>query len=117
MRLIIAGGRDFNNFELLKNKMNALLKNKKPEIIISGGAIGADRLGEKYAGENGIEINRFIPDWNGLGKKAGHVRNYDMALFGTHLVAFWDGKSRGTKNMIETMRKMNKPVRVVNYEK
>ena len=116
MDLIIAGGRYFNDYKLLSWKVEKLCGGKTISKIISGGARGADSLGEKYAVEKGIPIERFIPDWDGDGKKAGMLRNLDMADCATHLIAFWDGKSKGTLHMIKEMKRLGKPVRVVKYE-
>lgn len=116
MKLIIAGGRGFTDYDLLKFKVSHITNRLNIDNIICGGARGADSLGEKYALENGIDVIHLIPDWEKHGKSAGYRRNYEMALVGTHLIAFWDGKSKGTKNMIDTMKKMNKPVRVIYYE-
>ena len=90
--------------------------------IISGGARGADTLGERFANEMGLEISRFIPDWDGLGKRAGYVRNAEMAKFAVEdgnygvLIAFWDGQSRGTKHMIDLAKRYGLEVHVVNYK-
>lgn len=83
--------------------------------IVSGGARGADSLGEKFAREHGCKIKRFIPDWDGLGKKAGFVRNWDMAKYADACVVFWDGKSKGTKHMIDLAKKEGLNLRVVEY--
>lgn len=77
-----------------------------PDEIVSGGARGADSLGERYAKENSIAIKRFTPDWDGLGKRAGFVRNQDMGNYADTVVAFWDGESSGTKHMIEFATKI-----------
>lgn len=115
--VIVAGGRDFNNYELLKNKLDSLLRSKEGEdvVIVSGTARGADLLGERYARERGLEVWRFVPEWDKLGKRAGFVRNSDMADASEALVAFHDGRSRGTAQMIETAKEKGLAVRVVNY--
>lgn len=104
-KVIIAGSRDFcseEHYKLLEAQMDQLvLSLGLPDEIVSGGARGADKLGERYASENGIGIARFVPDWDGLGKRAGFVRNQDMGNYGDTLVAFWDGQSKGTRHMIE----------------
>ena len=125
LRIIIAGSRDFNDYELLKKSAIEIITKKTmlPDLtrIISGGARGADTLGERFANEMGLEISRFIPDWDGLGKRAGYVRNAEMAKFAVEddsygvLIAFWDGKSRGTKHMIDLANKYGLEVHVVNF--
>ena len=101
-RLIIAGGRDFANYELLCEYVDFKLSRKQEEIqIISGGARGADALGERYAAERGYLLRRFPADWKQYGRAAGVRRNKEMAQNADALIACWDGISRGTKNMIE----------------
>ena len=126
LRVIIAGSRDFNDYELLKKSAIEIITKKTmlPDLtrIVSGGARGADTLGERFANEMGLEISRFIPDWDELGKRAGYVRNAEMAKFAVEddndgmLIAFWDGKSRGTKHMIDLANKYGLEVHVVNYK-
>ena len=126
LRIIIAGSRDFNDYELLKKSAIEIITKKTmlPDLtrIISGGARGADTLGERFANEMGLEISRFIPDWEGLGKRAGYVRNAEMAKFAVEdgnygvLIAFWDGQSRGTKHMIDLAKRYGLEVHVVNYK-
>ena len=116
MKIIIAGSRGFDNYELLKEKLDFYLKNiNEPVEIVSGTAKGADTLGEKYAIEKGYAIKRFPANWDKFGKKAGYMRNSEMAEYGTHCVCFWDGKSSGTKSMIELAEKKEIKVRVVLY--
>lgn len=109
MKVVIAGCRDFNNYKRLKHDLNLFRKTTNVEEIVSGGCRGADLLGEKYAKENNIPIKRFPANWEAYGKKAGPIRNEEMAEYADCLIAYWDSKSRGTKNMIETMRKKGKP--------
>lgn len=125
LRVIIAGSRGFGDYELLKKSAIEIITKKTmlPDLtrIISGGARGADTLGERFANEMGLEISRFIPDWDGLGKRAGYVRNAEMAKFAVEddndgmLIAFWDGQSRGTKHMIDLAKRYGLEVHVVSF--
>lgn len=115
MRVIIAGGRDFTDYDLLLKALRKYCKIGDIKEIVCGEARGADSLGRRFAEENNIPIISFKPNWKDLGKKAGILRNKDMGDYGTHLIAFWDGKSRGTKHMIKYMRDTGKPFRVVWY--
>lgn len=115
MKVIIAGGRDFDNYDYLSETMKEL--NFIITEVICGGARGADSLGEKWAKDNGIPVKYFYPDWDGLGKYAGHARNKEMAKYGDYLVAFWDKKSAGTQNMIMTMQQLGKRGTVKIYER
>lgn len=114
MKTIIAGGRDFKDYNLLKKQVDyyRLHKNEITEVV-SGGAAGADSLGEMYAIENNISIKVFNADWNKHGRAAGPMRNKQMADYADVLIAVWDGQSKGTKNMIDQMNKLNKPVFIV----
>jgi hypothetical protein len=114
-KVVVAGGRDFDDFELMCAKMDEFLANKKGIVIISGKAKGADALGEKYANWRGYGLEEYPADWDKYGKRAGLVRNADMANAADAAVCFWDGKSKGTLNMISQMRARNKPLRIVNY--
>lgn len=117
-RVIIAGGRDFNDYALLKAKCDNILAEKATThhiIIVSGAARGADNLGEKYAQEHSYTIEKYPADWNTHGKAAGPIRNAQMANSADALIAFWDGKSHGTKSMINIARSKGLFVRVINY--
>ena len=116
MKVIIAGGRDFSDYNLLREKCDKILSQVKEDIIVvSGTALGADTLGEKYALERGYQIVYFPANWRLYGRGAGHVRNREMAEYANSLIAFWDGKSPGTKNMIETAEKSGLKTRVIKY--
>lgn len=116
MTLIIAGGRDFTDYDLLRRKTDHLLSNTaEPIEIVSGGAKGADLLGERYASERGYPVKRFPADWDKYGKRAGPIRNRQMAEYATHCVCFWDGVSRGTKNMIDQCKELGLSYRVITY--
>lgn len=115
IKVIVAGGRDFDNYELLKTKLDFLLKEvTEPIEIVSGTANGADKLGEKYAREKGLPIKQFPADWS-LGRGAGYIRNKQMAEYATHCVCFWDEKSKGTQHMINLAKAEELKLRVVKY--
>lgn len=118
-KVIIAGSRSFSNYKLLKRVCNKFLRNKRKThnvIIVSGGARGADSLGEKYSDEEGFDLEVYPAQWDKYGKRAGFRRNEQMAEVADALIAFWDGKSHGTKHMIDIMNNKNLEVRVVKYE-
>jgi hypothetical protein len=99
MKVIIAGSRDFNDYD----KIKAGVKASGFDIteVVSGGASGADKLGEKYAEEHGIPITIFPAEWGKYGRSAGPRRNGIMADYADALIAFPIGASIGTRNMIE----------------
>ena len=117
MKIIIAGTRTFDNKQLLFNSMNAIIEKFDLHYfeVISGTAEGADKLGEEWGKEKHAIISRFPPDWNKHGKAAGPIRNSQMADVADMCVVFWDGKSKGTKNMIETALSKGLFVKVVKY--
>ena len=111
MRVIIAGSRTITDyFALLR-----AIKNSRFDItaVVSGTARGVDELGERFAGENSLELLRYPAEWNKYGKKAGYLRNKEMAEAADALIALWDGTSHGTRHMINIMRDKHKPVYAV----
>jgi len=127
MRVIIAGSRDFNNYNLLRFKCLDIFRSLKAKgyntkrgnvEIISGTARGADKLGERFSKEFGLKLKRFSADWS-LGKRAGYLRNKEMARYASEdkelgaLIAFWNGKSKGTRHMINLAKKYNLTVFVI----
>lgn len=116
MRLIIAGGRDFNDYDVVLHHMNLWLADHQPPTeIICGGARGADELGKWWAFAHRIRVIEFPADWKQFGRKAGPVRNDQMARYANALLAFWDGESKGTANMIEVAARRGLMVKVVEY--
>ena len=118
-KVIIAGCRDFCDYELLKLKCNFYLQNKKNThnlIIVFGHATGADALGERYASEMGLKVDIHPADWKMHGRAAGPIRNAGMAEVADALIAFWDGQSRGTKSMIDLAKRKGLQVAVVRFD-
>lgn len=118
-KVIIAGGRDFEDYNMLKTNCDRILENKRNEgfriIIISGTAKGADTLGERYAKEKGYEVLRFPADWSTYGKKAGYIRNEEMSKHADACICFWDSISNGTRHMINIAKEKRLPLRIVTY--
>lgn len=115
-RVIIAGSRSFDDYDLLRRRCDEILKDRIPSseiVIVSGTAPGADSLGERYACEKGFAVDRRPADWNTYGKAAGPIRNAEMAQSSDALIAFWDGKSRGTHHMISLAGKKGLDVHVI----
>lgn len=115
MKLIISGSRNFFDYVILEREVNLFILNQTDFDgieIVSGGAYGADKLGEAFAKKMKYKLTVFKPDW-GLGKAAGPIRNSQMANYATHCICFWDGKSKGTKNMIELCKRNSIPYKVI----
>lgn len=113
VRMIIAGSRGFDNYDLLKQKSDEVLSRFNladcKVTIVSGTANGADKLGERYARDRNYFLKRMPAKWDVHGRSAGYIRNAEMAVYAKEeigiLCAFWDGKSRGTKHMIDLANK------------
>lgn len=117
-KLIVAGGRDFSDARLFEEALLGLVEGTLADYrvsIVTGMARGADELGYLYAQQHQIMCYPFPAKWHLYGKKAGMIRNSEMGAFSDGALIFWDGKSRGTANMIETMHKLQKDVRLVSY--
>lgn len=116
-KVIIAGSRDFNDYKLLEKKMVNFLRYKYPSQveIVSGTAMGADKLGERFAKEKGCKLTLFPVNWEIYGRGAGHIRNAQMAEYADACVVFWDGVSKGTRSMIDLAYRANLDVKIVRF--
>ena len=115
MKIIVAGSRNVTlrqHVEYCINRGLQVLGHNTPVgyEIVSGGAHGPDFLAEQWAKKHGKPFTLFKADWDTHGKKAGILRNIDMGNYADALIAIWDGKSKGTKHMIDYMYKLNKPI-------
>ncbi|MBR7131946.1 MAG: DUF2493 domain-containing protein [Clostridia bacterium] len=114
-KIVVAGCRDYQDYEQAKEYIDFCISNIKKKytlVFVSGGCAGADMLGERYARENGYEIERYPAEWEKYGRSAGPKRNEQMAKAADFVICFWDGQSRGTKTMIEFARQMGKRVKI-----
>jgi len=107
-RVIIAGSRDISTYVDVETAMARLVS--PVAEVVSGTARGVDQLGEQWAHRHNIPVKRFPANWAQHGRRAGMLRNAEMAEYADGLVAVWDGQSPGTANMIRTMRHLGKPV-------
>jgi len=114
MKTIIAGSRNIHDYNLLLNAVAEA--NMVITEVVSGGAGGVDALGEKYARANGLALKVFPAAWGTHGRAAGPIRNAQMAEYADQLIAVWDGKSPGTKSMIDLARKNQLAVYVYRTE-
>lgn len=118
VKLIVAGGRDFDDYSLLCQVLRDQIEAYPDDweiSIVSGMARGTDSMAVAFAREHGAQLYEFPANWETHGKVAGFIRNQHMAEFGDLLIAFWDGSSRGTAHMIKSMEKLNKPTTVIHY--
>ena len=119
MRILVCGGRDFDNYKLLRDTLDehsCFMTNKC--VIISGKARGADTLGEKWAEENYLEVDPYPANWAKYGSKAGPIRNQQMIDEGKPdlVVAFPTPRSKGTWDMIRRAEKHGIRTIVVKHE-
>lgn len=117
-RIIIAGGRDFDDYSLLQSKCLPIIERQMVNhdvIIMSAHAKGADLLGEMFAEEHGLKLKVYPADWKAHYRSAGFRRNEQMGDIANGLIAFWDGESHGTKHMIEYARSKEVDVNVFSY--
>lgn len=130
VRVIIAGGRDFGHrsgangyadigwCQECERRLAVVMESLFPSqtlVILCGEARGADTLGKTWAKRMGHKVLSFPAEWDKLGKAAGHVRNEHMAQQADVLVAFWDGESRGTEDMIRRGLSHGLEVHVYRY--
>ena len=117
MNIAIVGGRDFNDYTLLKESILAYIDaHEKPENIVSGGAKGADTLATQFATEMGIPLLIFKPDYQRYGRGATLVRNTQIIENAEVVFAFWNGQSKGTKDSIKKAEKLEKELYVIKYK-
>lgn len=124
-RVIIAGSREFNDYEIAEKAISEAFRNIDiigTIRIVSGHCRGVDILGERYAEKYGLKLSVFPADWKRYGRRAGYIRNSEMADFASgddsnaDLIAFWDGRSRGTKMMIDIANKKGIRVHVFDFD-
>ena len=114
MKVIIAGSRSVTEMKDLENALTKLL-NLNPNFImrvtevVSGTAVGADQLGEAWALRHNKPVKKMPADWKKYDRAAGAIRNREMARYADMAIVLWDGYSHGAKNMVEEMRRLNKP--------
>ena len=115
MRVIIAGSRWIRGYRAVCWAVES--SGFDVSQVLSGGAPGVDRLAVRWAREHRIPVRIFYPDWIGLGRRAGPVRNEWMAEEADALIALWDGRSRGTRHMIATARRSGLRLHVARVDR
>ncbi len=107
MKVAVIGSRG-----LAVNNLEKYLPKETTEIV-SGGARGIDACAREYAVRNNIKLAEFLPEYEKYGRSAPIKRNLLIIDYADYVLAFWDGKSHGTKYVIDNCKKKNKPVRVL----
>lgn len=116
IRLAIIGSRGITDKDFIFQKLNEIFLEKKPTEVVSGGAKGPDTIGVEWANSLHIPTKVFKPDWEKYGKRAGMLRNTTIVENCDHLIAFWDGESRGTQDSIYKAKKLGKNVLVIKVQ-
>lgn len=124
IRLGVVGSRSFDRYPVLKQELDKLLSQSHSqsqsqsqihiEMVVSGGAAGADRLAERWAEENHIPTTIYKPDWKKYGKAAGLMRNREIVNDSDLVIAFWNGWSKGTASSIDLAKEMGKGL-IIKY--
>ena len=108
MKIAIVGSRTFNDYYYFGDELLRRVSLSDMDVIISGGAKGVDKLAEDFAKANDIPFKEFKANWEKYGKGAGFIRNSLIVEKADMVIAFWDGKSTGTKDSIDKAIKKRK---------
>ncbi len=109
MRIAVVGSREYPRLDEVRQFVR---EQERTTVIISGGALGVDDAAVKEARRLGMPYEIYLAHWHKHGRSAGPIRNREIVERADEVVAFWDGKSRGTKNTIDTAKALGKPCRV-----
>lgn len=115
MKLAVIGSRQFNDYDFFVNKINEYIDLSKITVFISGGAKGADSLAERLAKDKGFEMIVFKPDYKQYSRAATFIRNREIINHADIIVAFWDGKSSGTRYTIDYAKRQAKILYIVQF--
>ena len=116
-RLVVAGCRNYTDYLRVSREIKKYIEELGSGysiIIVSGCSNGTDALGERFADNHKLKVEKYPAEWNKYGRAAGPLRNAQMAKVADGIIVFWDGASKGTKNMIESAKKENKPCTIIN---
>ena len=118
MRVIVCGSREWKDPNAARRAIaDRLFDLPVTSTIVHGNARGADRFAHQEAQKLGLLVEPHPADWEAHGKRAGLIRNKEMAALGADLcIALWNGSSRGTQHMLEMAREQDIPVEVVVVE-
>jgi len=105
-KIAVGGSRSIESYEMVAGVLRNLLK--EGDVILSGNAPGADRLGERFGQENGIEVKIIPSEWEPHGFKATMMRNEVLLKSSDYVICFWDGESKGTRHMMDIALKAKK---------
>jgi len=112
MTIAIVGSRDGLAWSAVRRVIGMLVARPDVGLVVSGGALGVDRLAESMALAAGKKIHVIRADWANLGRSAGFQRNITIVDMADEVHAFWNGKSKGTAHTIGIAKRKRKPVTV-----
>lgn len=115
MKLAIIGSRNFTDSKLARQIFSRYFGSIGVKEIVSGGAVGADTCGKIVAQKFGLKLTEYIPDWKKYGKSAGFVRNREIIENSDMVLAFWDGKSKGTQNSLSVAKNLKKDTFIIYF--
>jgi hypothetical protein len=114
VKIAVIGSRNFSDYSFFREKLEAIIINLKDFEFVSGGCkSGGDALIKKYCNENQYKLVEHLPDWDAYGKRAGFLRNQLIIDDATHLIAYWDGASKGTLSSIKMAENKEIPIKIV----
>ncbi len=113
MKIAIVGSRHFPAQDVVRRFVESL---PPQTVIVSGGAVGVDSWSIEIGASLGLATEVIAADWERLGRKAGPVRNAELVRNAEEVVAFWDGRSRGTLNTVVLAHRAGVPVRVFDTQ-
>lgn len=119
IKIAFIGSRTFEDEGLARHVILNIRDHVGDDFIcVSGGAKGADKMCQDICKDvTGNDPIIFKPDWKKYGKGAGMIRNEYIIKESDGVVAFWDGKSKGTKNSIDHAKRLDKPLFIIDFEK
>ena len=113
MKIVIGGCRGYTDYKVFCDFVSQCLtseENLDSMTILSGHCSGVDTMAERYAQENGIALEIFPANWEAYGRAAGPVRNREMVSQADIVIAFWDGKSKGTASLLQYAKKLGRKI-------
>lgn len=116
MKLAVVGPRDFSDKEYIYSVISVVVDEFKVTEIVSGGARGVDTIAELFSSDNGLSFVGFLPQYDRYGKTATIIRNRLIVKNSDMVLAFWNGKSRGTKSTIDIARRDLKPFIIWRFD-
>lgn len=117
MKVIIAGSRNISDYQYFCNFMQTLYMADQITEVVCGMASGVDIMGKRWAEEKGIPVKKMPANWSLYGKAAGPIRNKEMAEYADVLILLWDGKSKGSQNMLNNAKTKDLKIIQKIYEK